>query len=476
MSSSDEDHTCPICLEPIFQPPHPTTDTDGNSVGDGNVFTIGATVPCGHLFHYDCFASWQASKSYGAVKCPTCNVKTDNFIRLYLDVGSLAGSQCQYIGDDDISLTSIQENEDNDDAKDREDGETEESVKEGFQKHNIVDETDDVVDLTMSPQRPKERAPKRSDSPVQDDDSCPERQSKLLRLSRIAKKFKKQFLQKSAQYKEQVDSGRKLSDRVRKAECERKSLQEELSELERDRELSEMRLNESRLNLLRVQQERDQLHSRYSTMTKEKSIAEARLNECRSHYEKELEIARKKSMLEVQEILEDHPKVVAENRVLKQKLQKLNRSLSRGNQSIETSSRDRPVTKNINKALRQMDQMIRSESIAGARTNKKFALSGSENRNNQFGTRNDHDSEHYMSNKSTNTKSSYQNRALSTVSSGQYSSLASRMMKASQKSKRPTQVAAAGKKRPSITALTLSQNKRLKSFSASRKDHFQRKP
>ena len=74
---SDEEHTCPICLEPIFRPVSPDTDENGDAIVGGgssrkNRFDVGATVPCGHLYHYDCFGSWQASKSYGCVKCPTC--------------------------------------------------------------------------------------------------------------------------------------------------------------------------------------------------------------------------------------------------------------------------------------------------------------------------------------------------------------------------------------------------------------------
>ena len=89
MPSSDDDHNCPICLESIFQQPDATDDADGNGNGssNNNNHNIGATVPCGHLYHYDCFGSWQASRPYGAVKCPTCNVKTENFVRLYLDIG-----------------------------------------------------------------------------------------------------------------------------------------------------------------------------------------------------------------------------------------------------------------------------------------------------------------------------------------------------------------------------------------------------
>lgn len=472
MSSSDEDHTCPICLEPIFQPASFDTDANGNPTGGSNRFNIGATVPCGHLYHYDCFGSWQASRSYGAVKCPTCNVQTENFVRLYLDVGSLAGAQCHLAEDDDISLSSVEddnhvddENHENDDRGDEE-GKTEEPKE---QDSNNGDENDDVVDLTKSPQSPERKPLHPSKTTASGDHND---RSQVRRFARIAKKFKRQYLQKSAQYKEQYTQKRKLADRARQAEGELSSIQEELTEFERDRELTELKMNESRLDLIRTQQERDTLKFRYSGMAKEKSRAETQLRECRSHYTKELEMARAKSMSEVQEILEEHPKVVEENRVLKQRLQKLNRSLSRGDSmsSYRSETTSRCQFKDINRALRQMDHQLRScqDTVPSTTITAKRSVS---NISRASGIQTNVDSARFQHRTTSN-----RGTATIKVNSGQYSSLASRMMKASQKVKRSPQGAVVGKKRSTVTSLSLSQNKRMKSFSASRRDLFQRKP
>lgn len=416
----------------------------------------------------------------------------------------MAGAQCQLVEEDDISLSSSIEDDkhnENDEDEDRDKGDAEESKEQQDSFNDDDDENDDVVDLTKSPQMP---VPQPSKTPDNDNEDDPQRrQSKLRRLSRIAKKFKKQYLQKSSQYKEQYAEKRKLSDRVRQAEGELKRIQEEMSEAERDRELYELNLRESRLDLIRIKHDRDVLKSRYSTMANEKSRAEARLLECRSHYELELENARSKSMSEVQEIMEKHPKVVEENRVLKQKLHKLNRSLSRGgsNNIESSSSRCHSKAKNINKELRELDQLIRfrpntassKTTVAAARKGiNNLAGSGLENRNNQprrpsiFDSARYHDPTRNSSSKNSSSSSSHTRGSASAsikVNSGQYSSLASRMMKASQKAvKRPPLQGGAvdvagGKKRSSaITALSLSQNKRMKSYSASRRDLVKRKP
>ena len=428
-------------------------------------------------------------------------MKTTNFVRLYLDVGSLASSQCDLAGDDDISLSSVVEDEKHDGGDEEGDKDSDRQNHESNNAQTSIDDkSDEVVDLTASPQVPQHHQNRQPlDTVVDvdvdvdvDGDPQTQPQMKLQRLVRIAKKFKKQYLQKSAQYKEQYTERRKLSDRVRHAEGELSTVQEQMADVERSRDLSELKLNESQLSLLRIRRERDNLKSLYSMMAKDKSRAEARLTECHSHYAKELEAARVKSMSEVQEIMEEHPKVVEENRVLKQRLQKLNRSLSRGDASgrQKTEASSRSQLKDINKALREMDQQLRSNpktvpttaTAAAAATGNDGSREGvwSEHEKRSGGTRAENP---FLSrgrtsggsNLSINGASGRGKVAMKEIN-GRYSSLASRMIKASQKAKRPPQNPANGRKRSSIESLSLSGNKRTKSYSASRREFFQRKP
>merc|ERR1712165_425029 len=69
---------CPICLESLIST-SPSKE-------------IGATVPCGHLFHVECFQKWHLYNKNSSTRqtdhhcnCPTCNKETVDFIRLYPD-------------------------------------------------------------------------------------------------------------------------------------------------------------------------------------------------------------------------------------------------------------------------------------------------------------------------------------------------------------------------------------------------------
>lgn len=62
---------CPICGEKLI------SITDEKKVG--------ATVPCGHCFHWDCFQKWKHESSrLWKVPCPICMKLTNNFFRIYI--------------------------------------------------------------------------------------------------------------------------------------------------------------------------------------------------------------------------------------------------------------------------------------------------------------------------------------------------------------------------------------------------------
>ncbi len=414
-----------------------------------------------------------------------CSIKTKDFIRLYLDVGALSGAQCQ-LADDDISLSSIEESKCDEDENDGEDeksqlSQSQEDTKDSHDDDNSESNDAGVVDLTCSPERPRSEPLQSSHTKKSkdddDDDDDPQRQNNLRRLSRIAKKFKKQYLQKSAQYKEQYTEKRKLSDRIRQAEGDLKSLKDEMSEIEKDKGLFQLMMNESKLDLVRIRQERDVLRARCLTIHKDKIQAEARLQECHIFYKKELDEARAKSMSEVQEIMEEHPKVVEENRLLKQRLQKLelqrrDRSLSREDSRSNNEASRKAI--NIHKALREMDEASRFPPQNSSSTKRSSIVK------NPFETEASAQTLKRSNRRIHDSTYKVERPSLKKVNSGQYSSFASRMIKASDKAKKPPPGTAAGKKRSSLVdhflSSSSSQNKRMKSVSASRRDLFQRRP
>ena len=319
--------SCPICLEDIFQPP-PATDGIGNA--NNNNHNIGATVPCGHLYHYGCFDAWRASSHGRAIKCPTCNIKTTDFTRLFLDITSINGLVCQRAnsGEDDISLSSIEDDDDDDNDDENDESGSTAEVEVEIVESNVQEEegntatstssteasttleqsaaevvvgAEEVVDLTQSPstsrhRRKQKTSTKLSQSHDGDGDGVPH--VELQRLTRIAKKFKRQFLQKNLQYKEQYNEKRKLSERVRQVDEELLEMQSGMEEIERNQSMTILHLKESRLSLQRTLTEREILTSKYSIMEKLKSKLDSQLKKCHTHYEKELEKARTSSMSE----------------------------------------------------------------------------------------------------------------------------------------------------------------------------------
>ena len=324
--------SCPICLEDIFQPP-PATDGIGNA--NNNNHNIGATVPCGHLYHYGCFDAWRASSHGRAIKCPTCNIKTTDFTRLFLDITSINGLVCQRAnsGEDDISLSSIEDDDDDgDDGDDNDESGSTAEVEVEIVESNVQEEegntatstssteasttleqsaaevvvdAEEVVDLTQSPSTSRRRRKQKTSTKLSqshdgdgdgDGDGVPH--VELQRLTRIAKKFKRQFLQKNLQYKEQYNEKRKLSERVRQVDEELLEMQSGMEEIERNQSMTILHLKESRLSLQRTLTEREILTSKYSMMEKLKSKLDSQLKKCHTHYEKELEKARTSSMSE----------------------------------------------------------------------------------------------------------------------------------------------------------------------------------
>ncbi|OEU20803.1 hypothetical protein FRACYDRAFT_234435 [Fragilariopsis cylindrus CCMP1102] len=299
--------SCPICLEDIFQPP-PATDGIGNA--NNNNHNIGATVPCGHLYHYGCFDAWRASSHGRAIKCPTCNIKTTDFTRLFLDITSINGLVCQMAnsGEDDISLSSIEDDDDDGDEND-ESGSTAEVEVEIVESNVQEEEEGNTATSTSSTEASTTLAAAEvvvgAEEVVDlthhdcdgDGDGVPH--VELQRLTRIAKKFKRQFLQKNLQYKEQYNEKRKLSDRVRQVDEELLEMQSGMEEIERNQSMTILHLKESRLSLQRTLTEREILTSKYSMMEKLKSKLDSQLKKCHTHYEKELEKARTSSMSEV---------------------------------------------------------------------------------------------------------------------------------------------------------------------------------
>ena len=234
------------------------------------------------------------------------STKTKDFTRLYLDVTTITGSYCHLAGngEDDISLSSVDEDDNDSVSEDY----TEENKKNHqndisviAQQSADVDHGEEVVvDLTSSPSSGRQQQQKSSSSSriSHRGDSHDDLKTEHQRLKRIAKKFKRQFLQKNVQYKEQYDEKKKISEKFRQTEKEMSEMKDGVDKMKRDQQMTNLHFNESRLSLLRTLTELDLLKSQKSTLEKEKSKLDSQMKNCHSYYENELEKARTKSMSE----------------------------------------------------------------------------------------------------------------------------------------------------------------------------------
>jgi hypothetical protein len=356
-SSDDEYNNCPICLSSVFGPAGGgCDDSDDENVGNNNSSSssrndqndICATVPCGHLYHQKCFQSWQDSQKQwsgrggcGKVKCPTCNVRTTSCIKLFV---SLEGLKTRGTNDDDDVSLSSEENEsvvgDEDDEKD----------------------DDDSADRTRT-----------TDSQVS---------SPLQRITRIAKGYKRKYQQGQVQFQSYREETKRWTEKLKDYESQVRTLRmesdrkdQQIEEMEKGMDAVFLKQEENERLLERVSldgQKKDRLIAHYKNQN---TLLQKENAGIHAQYQKKLEDAQAKP--EFQQVLEDHPKVLNENRRLKEELNKLatqirhynndsnrmvrplNAAVAAGNGS---GSRNQRVnsTKEITKALKQLDAKVRN--------------------------------------------------------------------------------------------------------------------
>ena len=84
MMTAEVENDCPICQETLH-----------------GTFSVGCTVPCGHLFHRRCFETWQIHST--AKRCPCCNSNLLGFIdKIHI---TLPASNSNPLDDPEIKLT-----------------------------------------------------------------------------------------------------------------------------------------------------------------------------------------------------------------------------------------------------------------------------------------------------------------------------------------------------------------------------------
>jgi hypothetical protein len=364
-NGADNSNVCVICLEPL-------------SAG-----VIGAATPCGHCFHEECFDGWRASKlgnnplpwyealALPPVKCPLCAKETRDFCRLYLDLGEL-GDAGDGIDNDESSLSSSE----GDGGKDEDDG-SGESAANAYSRSDDGDRRcADNKSATASssvaePEDNKNREShedrsERSRNKVDnlryvevvelldddDDDNYkeepsqqpqhatkPTRSSDSNKYRAKAKQLKRRVKMLEVQRAQQSEELRDIQERYGKNRNELAAIRKKLEEIASQIEFYEREREGTSLELVQLRREKQELSSKLEKAAVAKDKAERHLADARKDHARELQKAQAFTMTEVQNMLNDQPRLIQENRELKQLLTQYRQTLREAQSSQAPAKR-----------------------------------------------------------------------------------------------------------------------------------------
>lgn len=258
--SHDSNDSCIICFESLFSQ------------------SVGACVPCGHVFHQVCWDGWYASQQRnrnandsrrgrgqgrGQCKCPMCNQPSSQFVRLFLD----------RIGSDGVSAQ--------------------------------VSLDDSVTD---------------GDDDNATDEKCRAWKEKVQRLRAIYETARSNLSKQTDELRKTRDQIEKLHARVEQRELD----------LEGQRHVQEQQaraLEEKRLSLVQAERERDTCKHAAETAQDAAAAAESELHRVRRDYHDAVHKASALDMEEVKTLQRDYPKLQKENRDLQEKNRALHKRL-----------------------------------------------------------------------------------------------------------------------------------------------------
>lgn len=334
---------------------------------------IGTTVPCGHCFHAECFEMWKAAKR-GACKCPNCNVTSKIFLTLFLTVGAENASN----EDDDLSLSSTDEDDNNEDHleggegdnedmqqlndhegqavigeqaesrasqrqsqdtmtidDDNEDGNndtTSASIARNAQSHastNNAESDDDsvqVVDLTMSPERsPPVRQVTNSSTSALARRPPPSASSlnnddggnKTDRFKNIAKKYKQKFQQKQSQCQEQYKQHQELTKKMTEIQHAAAEKEDQLRQLEEQTQMQQLEIGSLSLTTVQRSNQLKDKNRQVAKLLSEIQRLTSEYQQLKASYDKDISQAHSSSTAEVKELAARTKAVEQENAQLR---------------------------------------------------------------------------------------------------------------------------------------------------------------
>jgi hypothetical protein len=193
-------------------------------------------------------------------------------------------------------------------------------------------------------------------------------ENEIQRLTRIAKKFKRQSLQRAKQYKEKAAANLELSQEIRRMKETTVELKSNHSRLMAKVDALELSLDSKRADILIERRKHGRLQAKCDTLMSEYESISSKYKKLRDCYGKDVEIARGQSMAEVRQIME-------ENRRLKHQIAVQETKLAKSHFAGRTPSSDstKNTAKDLRESIRDFDHRIWSQRtlLAGPEGNKE---------------------------------------------------------------------------------------------------------
>jgi chromosome segregation ATPase len=305
---------------------------------------IGAAYPCGHVFHLECWDGWVASQHCRQAKCAMCNRPSEGFSRLYLD----------FLGtNDDVSLSSCS------DASTTDQREDESSECENDETDNDTNHEDNVQqDVIVIDGGSTENAisvGEEKSSNNQGSAGLPKKDAD--KYKKVAKQLKQRNKYLAAQIKESNNALEEAKQSY-EAECDKRlQFEKEIQLLEEQYKFAHLALSGANLEAAALKR---QLTERESTLESTKARLDslkANMEILQKSYDESLKKARASSMAEVRQMLIEYPKVVQENRELRNRLKAVD-SKQINKTSVKESYEKPPVggMKRKMDLLKELDQ------------------------------------------------------------------------------------------------------------------------
>jgi len=355
--------SCPICLEPFF----PTEDSSSTltnkhdeSGGDDERMALGAVDPCGHIFHFHCFALWKANTG-NRCKCPQCNQPAKKCIKLFGLAQPNGGSSGERGDLDDDSFTASSQDEDS---------ELEQEIPGASANagHDDDENSVELVEIVPAPGLPSEivnvdmRSKKSDWIPRPTKSSKGEPSGDIRRYRRTAKKYRSLFKQKDSQCRELNLQRQSLIELHSSTKEENKQLRAEQEARQELSELKNAQLDAANLKVVRLMDDLKRIKARIQCLTQERDDWNTKYDDLQRSFRIEVQRVKTSDMAEVQQMMEERQKLLADNNrlirehaaaVLRESKVRaiLRQAVNKSEPSSVSQTRERPVDPSAFKAM-----------------------------------------------------------------------------------------------------------------------------